>query len=148
MQDEYDAFHAINTIFNERRAEAQLEQRFRYIIWTMGVLSAGAGIAALLLISGPVQAHEAHSGMPYPAICCNGNAKGGDCQAISSKAVRSIPGGYRVTLRPGDHWMVTREHVFDVPEARTRDSEDGQFHICLYPDENNNQCFFAPPPGA
>lgn len=83
----------------------------------------------------------------YPAICCNGNAHSGDCQAISSKTVQAIPGGYRVTLVPGDHRLVTKPHVYDVPQAKVRDSEDGQFHICLYPDENNNQCFFAPPPG-
>jgi hypothetical protein len=141
LNEELSAYRAINADFKSNEAEIR---RARIVIW---IMSTAFAVAFGMVLATGAYAHEAMSGIPYPAICCNGNAHHGDCQAISSKAVQAVPGGYRVTLGIGDHWMVTKGHVFDVPQAKVRDSEDGQFHICLYPDENNNQCFFAPPPG-
>lgn len=83
----------------------------------------------------------------YPAVCCNGNAEHGDCQPISSRTVKPVTGGWQITLVPGDHWMVTKPHSFFISNARVKDSPDGAFHICLYPNEDNVQCFFAPPMG-
>ncbi|MBT1154335.1 hypothetical protein J1C56_01885 [Aminobacter anthyllidis] len=90
-------------------------------------------------------AHEAASGWDYPLSCCFGTASGGDCQAISSKTVTPIAGGYRITLVPGDHNQVTKPHVFEVPADKVRISEDTSYHICLWPTEDKVQCFFAPP---
>ena len=89
-------------------------------------------------------AHDAKSGWSYDAYCCNGNAHVGDCQQIPSKSVAIVNGGYKVTLMPGDHRLATQSHVFKVPQDRARQSQDSEFHLCLYPDENTPRCFYAP----
>jgi hypothetical protein len=107
-----------------------------------------AAAITLLASHGVVWGHESHGGMIYPAWCCNGTATTGDCQEIPTRTVKAIMGGFRVTLRPGDHRLVTKEHVFDIPQKEALPSSDGQYHICLYPNEDHRQCFMAPPPGA
>lgn len=152
MQDEHESFLAINAAFNERRAEAQLEQRFRYIIWTMGVLSAGAGIAALLLISGPAQAHDAMSvkgdplGWIWPGECCNSAATSptGDCAVIDASTVEEKADGYHITLRPGQHpRLKTKGYSAVIPYGMERNSPSGEYGICLGTDGSLRYCFFA-----
>lgn len=99
-------------------------------------------MALVVWAATPARAHDW-----YPAVCCNGNAQHGDCQPIGTKTVRAVAGGWQITLVPGDHWMVTKPHNFFVSSARAKQSPDGDFHICLYPSEDNVQCFFAPPMG-
>lgn len=104
--------------------------------------------AGLYSCAEQARAHTAASGMVYDGACCNGNTMTGDCQPIPTKSVRAIPGGYQITLSPGDHHMVTRVHVFQIEQAKVRWSTDGQFHACLWPNEDRLQCFYAPPQGA
>lgn len=94
-----------------------------------------------------VSAHESHKGFKYESYCCNGNSETGDCQMIPTKSVRVVQGGYEVSLAPGDHRLVTRRHVFNWSQNQTRRSEDGEYHLCLYPDENTPRCFYAPDMG-
>lgn len=111
-------------------------------------------ILAALVLSAPAMAHDAMptaaqpEGWRYDAVCCQqATANSGDCQDIPATSVKPIPGGYQITLRPGDHHMVTRLHVFQFSQAETRESPDGRYHACLYPSEDNLHCFYAPPMG-
>lgn len=105
------------------------------------------GLAWLFLATTQARAHEADSGMRYDSWCCNGNRHTGDCEAIPNHSVMPVPGGYRITLRPGDHHLVTSPQVFEKSEAETRQSTDGRFHACLFPDQTTLRCFYAPPMG-
>ncbi|UJW74393.1 hypothetical protein [Rhizobium sp. SL42] len=98
----------------------------------------------LLVYSSCVYAHEPKSGWQYDAFCCNGNQHTGDCQMIPSQSVRIIKDGYLLTLGPGEHRLVTRRHIFNVPQVTTRRSEDSEYHLCLYPNEDTLRCFYAP----
>jgi hypothetical protein len=66
---------------------------------------------------------------------------------ISSSNVQIVDGGYQVTLAPGDHRLATRRHVFLLSQDLTRRSKDGEYHLCLFPDENTPRCFYAPDMG-
>jgi len=73
-------------------------------------------LACVLIAFAPgALAHDAASGWAYDPFCCNGDSETGDCQMIPSKSVKVTPNGYRVTLVPGDHRLVTRYHVFLLP---------------------------------
>ena len=120
------------------------QRRFLIAEFLLAALGAAALIHALTADAG---GHQAPSGFAYPAICCNGNREHGDCQPIPDQSVKPVAGGYRITLRPGDHHMVTRLHVFDMKQGQAQPSPDGRYHVCLYPNEDRVQCFFAPPPG-
>ena len=105
----------------------------------------------LALVCAPALAHDAKPtamqplGWKYDAVCCHGSHIDGDCQAISDETVTPIPGGYRITLRPGDHRLVTKPHVYEIKQEKVRESPDGAYHACLYPTEDRLQCFYAPP---
>lgn len=106
-------------------------------------------ISALLI--GPASAHGW-----YHTWCCNGDAHTGDCQEIPTTAVTPIEGGWQVILEPGDHRLVTKTQTYFVPyrgneraeyTSRERDSQDNQFHACLYPSEEILRCLYVPPMG-
>lgn len=109
--------------------------------------------ALLALIPSIAMGHTSEHGMNYPAFCCSGSTGGvpssvqGDCQAIPDRTVRAIQGGYEINLQPGDHHMTTVPAKFFVPYGKERKSEDGAFHLCLFPTEKDNRCFFAPDMG-
>lgn len=130
------------------REEHDYERDWRWgrvILWVI----AGIGFAMILgAVTDDARAHHSELGMKYDTWCCNGDGHSGDCQEIPSSAVKPIEGGWQVTLVPGDHRLVTRVHVFQIPQSNTRMSSDGRFHACLYPDENTLRCFYAPPMGS
>lgn len=97
------------------------------------------------MLPGIAFAHQAHTGMVYEPWCCQGGAETGDCAPLPTSAVRDVPGGYEITLKPGDHPLVTRPHHFTVPHIETRRATDGQDHICLWPDENKVRCTYIAP---
>ncbi len=106
-----------------------------------------AFVTAVLVTIG-AWGHEAPSGWNYPASCCQGTTETGDCQSIPASSVRAVDGGYQVTLRPGDHHLVTKgSHSWLKSMGETRQSKDENFHACLYPNEETLRCFFAPPMG-
>ncbi|CAN7532593.1 hypothetical protein LJR030_005446 [Rhizobium sp. LjRoot30] len=94
-----------------------------------------------------VQAHEAQTGWKYEAFCCNGNSHNGDCQMIPTRSVKITPSGFVVQLTPGGHRLVTRRHIFNLKQGDARRSQDGEYHLCLFPDENTPRCFYAPDMG-
>lgn len=107
-----------------------------------------ATLLLALLLATPAAAHDAPTGWSYPAVCCQGIAGPGghgDCQKIAGKTVKIVTGGYQITLAPGDHMLATKPHVFFVPYAEVKQSQDEDFHLCLYPTEDMARCFFAPP---
>lgn len=105
-------------------------------------------VAIFIGVMDKARPHTAVSGFEYDAWCCNGNRTHGDCQEISSSTVQPIQGGFVVTLRPGDHRKVTKPHTFTIPQDKVRHSPDAQYHICLWPTENDARCFYAPPMGS
>ncbi|HWV44143.1 hypothetical protein [Pseudorhodoplanes sp.] len=105
------------------------------------------GVAAfIVLFVAAAFAHQAHTGWVYDSECCFGDHNTGDCQQIDSRTVEITSQGYRITLKPGDHRKVTKPHVFIVPQSAARKSMDGDYHLCLWPSEDDMRCFYAPPP--
>ncbi len=102
---------------------------------------------SMIAYSASVFAHDAQTGWKYEAFCCNGNNHTGDCQMIPEKSVRITQQGYQITLAPGDHRLVTRSHVFKLSGGMSRRSQDGEYHLCLYPNEDTLRCFYAPDMG-
>ncbi|PWK67566.1 hypothetical protein [Aminobacter sp. AP02] len=90
-------------------------------------------------------AHQATSGWTYPPACCHGDIESGECQAIPDKSVKEEGGGWSIQLEPGDHRKVTRHNRYFVPYGSEIPSGDGDFHICLHPTEDHENCFFVPP---
>ena len=107
-----------------------------------------SGILCSFFIAGLLSrgdAHQAVGNWTYPPACCRGNDIGGDCEAISSINVTRSTHGYFILVHPGDHHLATRYHRFFVPYGEEIPSGDENYHICLYPTEDNLNCFFAPP---
>lgn len=100
-----------------------------------------ASLIALALLSLCMVVVQAHSF--YDGWCCQNS----DCAPIPSKAVRAIPGGVQITLGPGDHPLVTRVHVFQIPQSEIRKSQDDNWHVCLFPSEDHLRCVYMPPMG-
>lgn len=107
----------------------------------------GVLTGAMIVYASCVEAHDAETGWQYEPYCCNGNAHTGDCQMIPTRSVRITSGGYEVSLAPGDHRLVTRKHIFNLPQSNARQSRDGEYHLCLYPNEDTPRCFYAPDMG-
>ncbi len=110
------------------------------------------GLAVFTLPPKRAFPHEALNGMKFHPMCCNGNAVNGDCHHIPTSAVRAMTDGYEVTLKPGDHPLVTKPHVFFVAYKDVRRTgDDGmvpdQYYACLYPTEDTLRCLYVPPEG-
>ena len=101
------------------------------------IVMAAVLAVGLLLVFQPWSAW-AHSW--YDPWCCSGK----DCAPIPFSAVREIQGGYQITLKPGDHPLVTRVHVFQIEQVKVKRSKDDQYHACLFPTEDRLLCFYAP----
>lgn len=91
--------------------------------------------------------HDAPSGWSYSSVCCGGN----DCAPVPQSAIQLTPEGVVVTLRPGDHPMVTREHRWVVQGGgkvgqteidQVGRSGDEHHHVCLYPNEYTLRCVY------
>lgn len=88
--------------------------------------------------------HEAPKGWSYPYRCCWGPSSGrtGDCAMIPASTVKAVEGGYRVTLAPGDHPLVSKLVEFIVPYGEVENAPDGAYHVCLKADLTP-RCFIA-----
>jgi hypothetical protein len=116
------------------------------------ILLASLAIAVVavssLVVATRVKAHVADSGMVYPGECCNSAATSptGDCAPIDGKYVTERADGYHVDLPAGAHpQLITKGYSGVVPYASAKNSEDGQYHVCLSRDGNHRFCFFAGP---
>jgi hypothetical protein len=98
----------------------------------------------VIIFASGALAHDAPTGWRYDPYCCNGDGMTGDCQMIPSRTVKVVEGGFLITLEPGDHREITRNHVFMMPQRKTMRSPDGAFHLCLFPNEDTPRCFYAP----
>lgn len=98
----------------------------------------GLIVTGLLCLSASAFAHSW-----YDTYCCND----GDCAPIPASSVTPTDDGWVITLKPGDHPMVTEPITHTFKYVRTRQSQDDQFHLCLYPTQHEVQCFYAPPFG-
>ena len=114
----------------------------------LAALTGATLIIAIALLIWPAGAHQSATGFEFDRWCCNGDSMHGDCQQIPDTAVEELSDGYRITLRPGDHHMVMKEHVFFKKFGEVRWTNDGNFYACLYPDEDTLRCFYAPPSGS
>lgn len=107
---------------------------------------AGFIIITLVMWAWRAEAHDWYTGTKNPVTgygCCGGN----DCAKIPVTSGKAITGGYRITLMPGDHPLVTRPHIFTVPTKEVQFSQDGEYHVCLYPNEDHLRCVFVPGAG-
>lgn len=105
---------------------------------------AGVVVTAAELQDVSAFAHGAGSGWTYPPACCHGDSVTGECSSIPSTTVTPSEDGYVIILRPGDHRKVTRQNRYLVPYDSVIPSGDDNFHICLHPTEEHENCFFAP----
>jgi hypothetical protein len=97
--------------------------------------------ALALTIAAPAGAHQSSKGMHYDSWCCNG----GDCAEIPAKAVKAEGNTLIITLNPGDHPLVTRTHVYRFDARNVKQSQDGEYHACLWPTEDKMRCLYKPP---
>jgi hypothetical protein len=101
-----------------------------------------------LVVTTRARAHVAESGMVYPGECCNSAATSptGDCAPIDAIYVKEAADGYHVELPIGSHpQLKTKSYSGVVPYGSAKDSEDGQYHVCLSRDGAFRFCFFAGP---
>jgi len=104
-----------------------------------------ASMVAGLLVAGamPAFAHQAPSGWDYPFYCCLDS----DCSPIAAEAVQEVPGGFVVTIAPGEHPMWSSERKqplrLEIPQDKAKPSPDGHWHLCI-DDSGELLCFFAP----
>jgi len=122
----------------------------------------GVVVATLLAVFAvscvPAEAQSRHDQMEphwYDILCCSGR----DCAPITTRNVDIGPAGIKVTLRPEDHDMVTKEitTLFAWDDDRLRESEDFDFHACVrdmaaytrpldeIPDDQLFLCLYVPP---
>jgi hypothetical protein len=99
-------------------------------------MARSALVVVLTFVSGTALAHSW-----YDQICCSDS----DCAPIPTEAVHVVPGGYEVTLRPGDHPYATRANSYFIREEDARPSQDGGYHACLHPPDTM-RCFYRPFP--
>lgn len=62
----------------------------------------------------------------YDDSCC---CTSGWCAAVDDRAVKEVPGGWRVTIAPGTHPKML-PGVYFVPGEQARVSRDGRWHVC------------------
>ena len=103
-------------------------------------------IAALVAMCGPALGHGWYSGTTSREglNCCNTV----DCQPIAPHTVEEVRGGFQVTLKPGEHLMVSRPVSHFVPYRDMQHSPDGKWHVCLFPNQDTVRCFFGPVGGS
>lgn len=93
------------------------------------------------------EAHPASPDWTYPLACCQGTELGGDCHRLPGTHVKKGPSGFSILLHPGEHPLVTTPQQFLIPYGSELPSGDSDFHICLFPSQDQVNCFFAPPDG-
>lgn len=105
--------------------------RWTAILWTMAVM----GVAALFyVLTSEADAHEAPSGINYPAICCSNR----DCKAAPAGSVRETSDGYVI---------VSTGEVVPYSDRRVKDALDTDMHLCQQAgnfDTGRVLCLFPP----
>lgn len=108
--------------------------------------------AMVMLASAPAHAHEWYARRSDPVFnngCCLN-----DCNEFSGSLIEAEADGYRIRLTVKQAREVNKLASAPVdalvPWNRIQDSEDGNFHLCIFnvdrdPPRNGVICFFAPP---
>jgi hypothetical protein len=110
--------------------------------------------SALMLAWSDARAHQAPTGWNYAADCCSNQ----DCAPLPRSAVQITPTGYVVTVTPEMNKQIKAPRTYTIAYTATglRESQDGEYHICLRPEYANNAgeifgggviCFYIPPMG-
>lgn len=126
-----------------------MRRRTDYGIILAHVFGWSVALAALTLAvlawAAMARAHQAPSGWAYDVECCHTM----DCAPVPDGAIRETHGGYVVTLRAGDHPMVSDGGlVATVPhgDPRIRVSGDEHRHACVSTG-GRLLCIYVPPGG-
>jgi hypothetical protein len=126
----------------------------RFAEWVLSILFL-ALVVLLVVVSARMLFAQDHDHGLYHKACCSPadvTTGEGDCDPIPASAVRTVPGGFEVTLRPGDHPNVTREHTWFVTYedlmvagskmTKVQLSKNEEWHVCLYPNEDTLRCLY------
>lgn len=106
---------------------SEREERYIRAALIGGLLFVVAVAFGIALLGSPARGHSF-----YDTYCCSGQ----DCEPIADARVRIISGGYMIDAR----WF--------VPEAQARESPDGRYHLCLWPNPDTLRCFYRPSMGS
>lgn len=103
-------------------------------------------LAVAFLLSQPAHGHTAPSGWQYDHACCSTQ----DCAPIRVELVQITAQGYRVTVSPGDHPLVTEPstYIFPFNDKRVRFSGDQHYHLCIGLYSKAGLCLYIPGAGA
>jgi hypothetical protein len=132
----------------------------RFAEWVLTIMLL-ALVALLLTALGRAAFAQEHDHGLYHRACCSPadvTTGEGDCDPVPASAVRAVPGGFHVTLDPGDHpdvtqhheWFVTYEDLMTQGSKMTKVqlSKNEEWHVCLYPNEDTLRCLYIVVGGA
>lgn len=116
------------------------------MITRRGPRAAPLAVVALLAGSVGAMAHQAPAGWEYDPECCHNY----DCAPVRDGLIREVEGGYRVTLRAGQHPMLAGQVAVNlfIPhgDRRIRVSGDSDRHACVTR-AGHVFCIYIPPGG-
>jgi hypothetical protein len=107
----------------------------------------------MLAMAGAAMAHSWYSSRVDPEYL-NGCCGGTDCHELDGSLVIPEADGYRIRLTIDQARRINPGALFPVdalvPWRRVQPSEDGNWHICIFPSSRHAPrggiiCFFAPP---
>lgn len=122
----------------------------RLFMATALALAAAALIAAA---SGAAHSHEWYAQRSDP-VFNNGCCGGSDCREFDGSLIEAEADGYRIRLTVAQAQEVNRNTQLPidalVPWSRIQDSQDGNFHLCIFLSDRSLPregviCLFAPP---
>jgi hypothetical protein len=100
-------------------------------------------VTIVVIAATPLRAHSW-----YDSGCCDSR----DCAPLPDGAVVATVDGYDITLRAGDHPLVSQDLFIHIPygDMRILPSQDGRFHGCVFgtPAYRQFRCFYVPGAGA
>jgi hypothetical protein len=102
-------------------------------------------LTALFMLTKPGGAHQAPQGWTYDYHCCTDK----DCAMINPATVVAVTGGWKVTVRPGDHPLITEPKEYLVPYDSNKviESKDSDFHLCVGAYTKSLFCLYVPEMG-
>lgn len=109
--------------------------------------------AVLVALPAPAHAHEWYAQRSDP-VFSNGCCGGSDCREFDGALIEAEEGGYRIRLTVAQAQEVNRNTLLPidalVPWSRIQDSQDGNFHLCIFLSDRSAPrdgviCLFAPP---
>lgn len=128
--------------------------RATFIDWVFIALALALAAAAFgAWAAAPAHSHEWYSQRSDPSFnngCCGGS----DCKEFDGSLIEAEEGGYRIRLTVAQAQEVNANTQLPVdalvPWRRIQDSQDGNFHLCIFLSDRSWPregviCLFAPP---